>query len=237
VGRYLMDHVSNIGATGTHPGFLDRYYYGRRPTGFYLPRYINITEKADVDFVRGFAFQGYSGRSTWDRGVREVGIGAELKNHLRTPGRWEMQLIGFGEMLPRADNRVTLHASRKDSSGLPLVHIDCTFGDNDRKLAAEADKDASAMLVAAGCTNVRKLFPELKPPGACVHEMGTVRMGRDPATSVLNAHNQAHDIPNLFITDGSCMTSSSCVNPSLTYMALSARAAHFAADRLGTGEL
>ena len=160
-----------------------------------------------------------------------------MKAQLRDPGPWQMVLFGFAEMLPRSDNRVTLHASRTDSSGQPLVHIDCSYGENDLKLAAQADKDASAMLVAAGCANVRKLFPQLKPPGACVHEMGTARMGHDPATSVLNGHNQAHDIPNLFITDGSCMTSSSCVNHSLTYMALSARAAHYAADRLATGEL
>jgi len=237
VGRNLMDHVHGIGAIGSVPGFLDRYYYGRRPTGIYIPRYANVTEDGRGEYTRGWAFQGKGERPSWDRALDTPGIGAQMKQQLREPGPWQMVLFGFAEMLPRADNRVTLHESRKDSSGLPLLHIDCTFGDNDRKLAAEADRDASAMLVAAGCTNVRKLFPQLKPPGACVHEMGTARMGLDPATSVLNGHNQAHDIPNLFITDGSCMTSSSCVNPSLTYMALSARAAHYAADRLSTGEL
>jgi choline dehydrogenase-like flavoprotein len=236
VGRYLMDHVSNIGATGTHPGFLDRYYYGRRPTGFYLPRYINITEQAAVDFVRGFAFQGYSGRSTWGRAANEPGIGAELKKQLRTPGRWEMQLIGFGEMLPRADNRVTLHAFRKDRWGLPLVHIDCTHGENDLKIAERANRDAVQMLIAAGFENVSPISP-VRAPGGAVHEMGTARMGRDPATSVLNGRNQAHDLPNLFVTDGSCMTSNGSVNPSLTYMALSARAANYAADLLASGEI
>jgi choline dehydrogenase-like flavoprotein len=219
------------------PGFLDRYYYGRRPTGIYIPRYANVTEDGRGEYTRGWAFQGKGERPSWDRALDSPGVGVEMKTQLREPGPWQMVLYGFAEMLPRPENRVTLHASRTDSSGLPLVHIDCTFGENDRKLAAQADRDASAMLVAAGCSNVRKLFPQLKPPGACVHEMGTARMGRDPATSVLNGHNQAHDIPNLFITDGSCMTSSSCVNPSLTYMALSARAANYAADRLATGEL
>jgi choline dehydrogenase-like flavoprotein len=236
VGRYLMDHVSNIGASGTHPGYLDRYYYGRRPTGFYLPRYINITEKADVDFTRGFAFQGYSGRSTWNRASRQVGVGAALKKQLRSPGRWEMQLIGFGEMLPRADNRVTLHATRKDPWGLPLVHIDCTHGENDRRIAERANRDAAEMLIAAGFENVAP-FSTVRAPGGAVHEMGTARMGRDPATSVLNGRNQAHDVPNLFITDGSCMASLGSVNPSLTYMALSARAAHHAADLLASREL
>src|SRR5687767_7044391 len=123
VGRYLMDHVVGIGASGTHPGFLDRYYYGRRPTGFYLPRYVNITENSNLDFLRGFGFQGYSGRSTWDRAEREVGVGAALKQRLRNPGSWGMTLIGFGEMLPRADNRVTLHPTRRDRWDIPLVHI------------------------------------------------------------------------------------------------------------------
>jgi choline dehydrogenase-like flavoprotein len=236
VGRYLMDHVVGIGAAGAHPGFGDRYYYGRRPTGFYLPRYVNLTEKDPVDFARGFAFQGYSGRSTWNRAEHEVGIGAELKQRLRDPGRWEMQLIGFGEMLPRADNRVTLHETRKDQWGIPLAHIDVTHSDNERRLAERANRDAAAMLRAAGFENVTALG-EVKPPGHSVHEMGTCRMGHDPASSVLNRHNQTHDVPNLFISDGSCMTSSGSVNPSLTYMALSARAANYAADRLASGEI
>jgi choline dehydrogenase-like flavoprotein len=236
VGRYLMDHMVGIGASGTHPGFLDRYYYGRRPTGFYLPRYINLTENTGVDFLRGFGFQGYSGRSSWERGVHEVGVGADLKQRLRTPGQWGMQLVGFGEMLPRADNRVTLHSSRKDRWGLSLVHIDCTHGENERRMAQRANRDAVQMLVAAGFENVAPAG-KVKPPGHSVHEMGTARMGRDPSTSVLNARNQAHDVQNLFITDGSCMTSTGTVNPSLTYMALSARAANYAADRLAAGEM
>jgi choline dehydrogenase-like flavoprotein len=236
VGRYLMDHMVGIGASGSHPGFLDRYYYGRRPTGFYLPRYINLTEKADVDFLRGYGFQGYSARSSWGRGEHEVGVGANLKQRLRNPGRWEMQLIGFGEMLPRADNRVTLHSTRKDRWGIPLVHIDCTHGENERKMAERANRDAVQMLTAAGFENVAP-FGTIRPPGDSVHEMGTARMGRDPSTSVLNGRNQAHDVRNLFITDGSCMASTGSVNPSLTYMALSARAANYAADLLASGEI
>lgn len=236
VGRYLMDHVMGIGAHGIHPGYLDRYYYGRRPNGFYLPRYLNVTEKADVDFVRGFGFQGYSGRSSWGRGVNASGVGAELKERLREPGRWEMSLIGFGEMLPRAENRVTLEENRRDRWDIPLVHIDCTHGENDLRLAERANQDAAAMLTAAGFENVVPLGA-IKAPGTAVHEMGTARMGLDPATSVLNRHNQAHDVSNLFITDGSCMASTGSVNPSLTYMALSARAANYAADLLGSAEI
>ena len=237
VGRNLMDHVFGMGAIGTVPGFLDRYYYGRRPTGIYIPRYANLTEKNSGDFVRGYGFQGHGERPSWDRGTEQAGVGVEFKQSLREPGPWQMVLYGFAEMLPRPDNRVTLHATRTDQWGIPLAHIDCTHGENERKLAASGTKDAYDMLVTAGCENVRNLFSEVSLPGSCVHEMGTARMGRDPATSVLNAHNQAHDVSNLFITDGACMTSSGSVNPSLTYMALSARAANYAADLLAAGEL
>jgi choline dehydrogenase-like flavoprotein len=237
VGRYLMDHVVGIGATGRHPGFGDRYYYGRRPTGFYLPRYVNFTETDGVDFVRGFGFQGYSGRSGWSRAEHEPGVGVDLKRRLRNPGPWEMQLIGFGEMLPYADNRVTLHTSARDKWGIPLVHIDVTHRENERKVAERANRDAMDMLAAAGFENVAPLDPVIRTPGNSVHEMGTARMGLDPSTSVLNRYNQAHDVQNLFVTDGSCMVSSGSVNPSLTYMALSARAAHHAADRLAAGEI
>jgi choline dehydrogenase-like flavoprotein len=231
-----MDHVFGMGAIGTVPGFLDRYYYGRRPTGIYIPRYANITEKRSSNFVRGYGFQGHGERPSWNRGTDQTGIGVEFKQSLRDPGPWQILLYGFAEMLPRPDNRVTLHATRKDPWGMPLAHIDCTHGENELKLAAQATHDAYDMLLNAGCENVRNLYPELSLPGSSVHEMGTARMGRDPATSVLNGHNQAHDVPNLFITDGACMTSSGCVNPSLTYMALSARAANHAADLLGAGE-
>lgn len=236
VGRYLMDHVVGIGARGTHPGFLDRYYYGRRPTGFYVPRYLNTTERAETDFVRGFGFQGYSERSSWHRGAQEAGIGAPLKQRLRSPGKWEIGLLGFGEMLPRAENRVTLDERRTDQWGLPLLNIACTHGDNERRMAQRASADAVQMLKEAGFENVSELGSPL-PPGSAVHEMGTARMGHDPATSVLNRHNQAHDVQNLFITDGSCMASTGSVNPSLTCMALSARAANHAVDRLASGEL
>ena len=237
VGRNLMDHVFGMGAIGTVPGLLDRYYYGRRPTGIYIPRYAHVTEKNSGDFIRGYGFQGHAERPSWDRGTEQAGVGAEFKQSLRKPGPWQMLLYGFAEMLPRPDNRVTLHATRTDQWGIPLAHIDCTHGENDLKLAASGTKDAYDMLVAAGCENVRNLFSGVSLPGSCVHEMGTARMGRDPATSVLNAHNQAHDVPNLFITDGACMTSGGSVNPSLTYMALSARAANYAADLLAAGEI
>ena len=237
VGRNLMDHVHGIGAIGKLPGFLDRYYYGRRPTGIFIPRYANITEEGRGEYTRGWAFHGKGERPNWDRALDKAGVGAALKTELREPGPWQLALSGIAEMLPHPDNRVSLHGFKSDAWGMPLVHINCAFGENELKLAAQANQDARDMLTAAGCTDVRDLFPRLSPPGASIHEMGTARMGHDPATSVLNRHNQAHDVPNLFITDGSCMTSSGCANPSLTYMALSARAAHYAADRLASGEL
>jgi choline dehydrogenase-like flavoprotein len=235
VGRHLMDHVIGIGAVGTHPGFQDRYYYGRRPTGMYLARYANLADEG-ADFVRGFGFQGYASRPSWSRGDKTVGIGAELKQELRLPGKWVLELNGFGEMLPHPDNRVTLHPTRKDKWGMPIPVLDCSHHENEHKIARRATSDAVAMLEAAGFVDI-KPHPAILPPGTGVHEMGTVRMGRDPATSVLNGYNQAHDVNNLFVTDGSCMTSTGCVNPSLTYMALSARAANYAADRMAAGEI
>ena len=237
VGRNLMDHVSGLGASGVHRGHADRYYSGRRPNGTYIPRYANVTEPTG-DFVRGFAFQGGATRVGWQRGFYRPGVGEQAKAELRAPGPWEMHLSGFGEMLPRPDNRVTLDGSKVDQWGIPLVHIDCTFGENELKIAARANRDAVEMLTTAGFVDVRVRTKEQRdgggdgplPPGYGIHEMGTARMGRDPRTSVLNAHNQAHDVPNLFVTDGAAMASSACQNPSLTYMALSARAADHAAQ-------
>lgn len=235
VGRYMMDHLSGLGATGLYPGHTDRYYYGRRPNGIYIPRYKNVTEP-DQSFVRGFGFQGGAGRAGWKRGTASAGIGSEFKNELRNPGPWYVSLSGFAEMLPRADNRVTLDPARSDKWGMALIHIDCSFGENDLKLAAQAERDAEEMLKSVGVTNiVPRKGPA--PPGYGIHEMGTARMGRDPVTSVLNGFNQAHDVANLFITDGSCMASSACQNPSLTYMALTARAADHAGQLLKEGLL
>lgn len=235
LGRYLMDHVSGLRAAGRFPGFHDRYYSGKRPAGFYIPRFRNVREE-EPDFVRGFGVQGGASRANWRRGGWEPGVGAELKERLRAPGEWSLSLHAFGEMLPRADNRVTLHPTRKDKWGVPILRVDCSLGDNDLKLAARAAADLKEMVEAAGFVDITT-SSEPSPPGHAIHEMGTARMGRDPATSVLNGFNQAHDVPNLFATDGACMTSSACQNPSLTYMAISARAANHAAALLKEGAL
>ncbi|HEX8582989.1 MAG TPA: GMC family oxidoreductase [Allosphingosinicella sp.] len=235
VGRYLVDHLSGLGADGTYPGFENSYHSGRRPNGFYIPRYRNVTEPGE-GFVRGYGFQGGAMRENWRRGAWQAGVGTELKAGLRRPGAWKLHLGGFGEMLPRADNRVTLHPTRTDKWGIPIPHIDCSLGANDLKMIEQINKDAREMLEMAGCTNIntRKHYGGV---GLGIHEAGTARMGRDPATSVLNQYNQAHDVSNLFVTDGACLASSGCQNPSLTYMAMSARGAHFAAEFLRAGRI
>jgi choline dehydrogenase-like flavoprotein len=234
VGRYLMDHLG-VTAVGLYPGFEDLYYRGRRPTGLYIPRYRNVTEPAG--FLRGFGFQGGVFRMGWKlAAAMQPGVGAALKERLRKPRPWVAGLAGFGEMLPDARNRVTLHPSRVDRWGIPIVHIDCAPGENDKLMMASMLEDAKAMLQAAG---VRVFLADKgeKNLGLGIHEMGTARMGRDPATSVLNKYNQAHDVPNLFITDGAAMASGGCQNPSLTYMAMSARGAHHAAEFLRAGTI
>ncbi len=235
LGRYLMDHLGGIGIYGTVPGFTDRYHVGRRPSGCYIPRFRNISEPDDR-FVRGFGYQGEATRRNWERGFEESGIGVELKTRLRRPGPWTFGMGGFGEMLPYSHNRVWLDDKRTDRWGMPILNIDCTHGENEKAMLKAIVDDGKAILEAAGLTDIGT-WGEAWPPGLAIHEMGTARMGHDPATSVLNKYNQAHDVPNLFVTDGACMTSSACQNPSLTYMALTARAAHAAADMLAEGQL
>jgi choline dehydrogenase-like flavoprotein len=238
LGRYVMDHISKAGARGVVPGFEDRYTSGRRPTGTYVPRFRNVDprEAARLGFVRGYGLQGGAGRDGWGRGAGEPGLGADLKARLREPGPWRMTFQGYGECLPRADNRVTLDPDRRDRYGIPELRVDVGWGDNERAMREDYKARAAEMLEAAGCRDVAT-YDDDGPPGFSVHEMGGARMGRDPRTSVLNAHNQSHDVPNLFVTDGSCMTSSACQNPSLTYMALTARAVDHAAALLARREL
>ena len=235
VGRNLTDHLSGLGASGVYPGHNDIYHRGRRPNGFYIPQYRNVTEAAD-GYVRGFGFQGRIVRDGWQRGMYEPGVGAALKTRLRTPGPWRLSLGGFGEMLPRPDNRITLNDRKVDKWGIAIPHIDVSLGPNEHAMIAQVGKDARELLELVGCTDisVRKHYGGV---GLGIHEMGTARMGHDPMTSVVNKYNQAHDVPNLFVTDGACMASSGCQNPSLTYMAMSARAAHHAVEFLKEGKL
>ena len=235
VGRNLMDHLYGLAVVGIMPNGPKTYYRGRRPTGLYIPRFRNVTEDG-VGFVRGYGYQGGVSRTGWRTAALSVpGVGAELKERARKVGPWLTFISGFGEMLPNPENRVTL-TDQKDQWGIPIVHVDCAIGDNERAMAKQIIEDGKAMVEAAGGMVVAAM-DQPGVPGLGIHEMGTARMGKDPKTSVLNKFNQTHDIKNLFITDGSAMASSGCVNPSLTYMALSARAAHHAVEFLKEGKV
>lgn len=235
LGKYLMDHIFMSGARGEHPGYQNTYYSGRRPNGIYIPRYRNITEK-DERFLRGYGYQGGASRPSWNRGFTTEGIGIELKNKLQQPGPWNFSLGGFGEMLPDKRNHVWLDKNKRDQWGIPLLNIECELRQNEFSMLKAMADDAEDMLEAVGIINIEK-YKEDAPPGLAIHEMGTARMGHDPNISVLNKFNQAHDIPNLFVTDGSSMSSSACQNPSLTYMALTARASASAVEMLKEGKL
>ncbi len=227
VGRNLMDHHKGLSAYATVEGFEDRYYYGRRPTNIYIPRFSNVKKKDSI-FLRGFHFGGSASRS---RGRSETGIGESLKEAMSEAGSWHMGLYAFGECLPYADNRVTINRQKKDKWDRPLVQIDCEFKDNERIMNEAMVVNAREMMEVAGFKDI-VVRNKMSFPGNANHEMGTARMGNDPRTAVLNSFNQMHEVPNVFVTDGSCMTSSSCLNPSLTYMALTARACHYAIDEM-----
>lgn len=235
VGRNLMDHLFALSVAGLLPnGPKDSFYHGRRPTGFYIPRFRNVTESGD--FLRGFGYQGGASRMGWRAMIGQPGIGAELKARTRKLGPWFVYMSGFGEMLPNPENRVTLSKTKVDSWGIPLVEVNCSHGPNEQKMTKQILDDGKAMIQAAGGFVV-SAATEPGTPGLGIHEMGTACMGKDPKTSVLNKYNQAHDVKNLFITDGAAMASSGCQNPSLTYMALSARAAHHAVEFLREGTI
>jgi choline dehydrogenase-like flavoprotein len=237
LGHNLMDHHFRVGAEGVlDEATLDRqYYYGSRPTGFYIPRYRNLFGERRP-YLRGFGYQGSANRRGWQRAVRELGIGAEFKDRAAEPGEWQIGATAFGEILPNHANRVTLDPRRKDKWGLPVLAIDCATGENERLMREDMMNDMAELLEAAGVRNVQP-YDRDYAMGMGIHEMGTARMGNDPRTSVLNRWNQVWDAPNVFVTDGSCMVSSSCVNPSLTYMALTARAVDHAVAELGRRNL
>lgn len=229
LGKYLMDHHFRTGAYGVMEGFEDKYIYGRRPNGIYVPRYRNV-DGDKRDYLRGFGYQGGAGRGGWNRAAEE-GIGASYKESLTSPGQWSMGLGGFGECLPDEANKMTLNKEKLDAWGQPTVTFDCGFKENENKMRKDMASDAAEMLEAAGCKNVGT-YDNGSFPGMAIHEMGTARMGKNPKESVLNQWNQVHSCKNVFVTDGACMTSAACVNPTLTYMALTARAADYAVKEL-----
>ena len=230
LGCNVMDHHLGAGAAAVAEGFDDMYYSGQRPNGIYIPRFVNIG-KDKRDYLRGFGYQGGAGRSGWTRLLEDSTLGADLKTKAAQPGPWQMGLTGFGEVLPYHDNRVTLDRTRKDKHGLPVLTFDAMLRENELKMRKDMAAEAATMLEAAGFKNVHE-YDGGDVLGIGIHEMGTARMGRDPKTSVLNAWNQVHACKNVYVTDGSCMTSAACQNPSLTYMALTARAADHAVQEL-----
>lgn len=235
LGHNVMDHHFRVGAGGSMEGYQDKYIFGYRPTGVYIPRFRNVYNDKR-DYVRGFGYQGGASRSGWGHEVAELTIGGDFKEAISEPGNWGMSITGFGEMLPYHENKISLDKSKKDKWGLPVLNMDVEIKDNEWKMRKDMMEDAKEMLEAAGVKDVRT-FDAGYQVGMGIHEMGTARMGRDPKTSVLNGNNQVWDAKNVFVTDGACMTSASCVNPSLTYMALTARAAEFAVSELKKGNL
>lgn len=236
LGRNLMDHIFGAGARGTIPGMARRSYFGSRPNGIYIPRFRNVTDR-HPDFVRGYGFQGGASREGWSRGRRMQGFGADFKASLINDlGPWRFGIGGWGECLPRRDNTAMLHPTLKDKWGIPALRIDCTWGSNELAIIEDVQQTAAEILEAAGAVDIQAYNDRL-PPGLCIHEMGTARMGRDPRTSVLNGSNQCHDVKNVFVTDGACMTSSANQNPSITYMALTARACDYAVRQMNRNEM
>jgi glucoside 3-dehydrogenase (cytochrome c) catalytic subunit len=235
LGHNLMDHHFRCGADGKLDGMTDKYYYGRRPTGFYIPRYRNLFGDKRP-YLRGFGYQGSAGREGWGRAVAELGVGGKFKDDAAEPGRWSIGATAFGEMLPNHKNQVSIDETKKDKWGLPVIKIDCATGENERLMRKDMMADMAEMLEQCGVKDV-KTYDSKYYPGMGIHEMGTARMGRDRKSSVLNRWNQVWDAPNVFVTDGSCMVSAACQNPSLTYMALTARAVDHAVSELNRRNL
>lgn len=231
LGKNLMDHHSRAGASATVEGFEDQYYFGRRANGLFIPRYRNIgSDKRD--YIRGFDYQGGGGRQGWSKPLPEDMIGAELKERSMVPGSWDFRLGAFGETLPYEENKMFLSKTEKDQFGIPKIIFDAEIKDNEKKMRVDMANDAAEMFETAGFKNIRSYAKDDFALGLSKHEMGTARMGKDPKTSVLNANNQVWGCENVYVTDGAAMTSSNCVNPSLTYMALTARACDHAVAEL-----
>jgi choline dehydrogenase-like flavoprotein len=230
LGHNLMDHHFRVGANGIAEGYEDKYFYGRRPNGPYIVRYQNLFGDKRP-YLRGFGYQGGAGREGWAREIAELNIGGEFKDALSEPGQWTIGFTAFGEILPYHENKISLDANTKDKWGLPVLAIDAEIKENERLMRKDMANDAVEMLTIAGIKNVKPYESDYSM-GMGIHEMGTARMGRDPKTSVLNANNQVWDAPNVYVTDGACMTSAAAVNPSLTYMALTARACDHAVNEL-----
>ena len=236
LGRGIMDHHYKLGATAKVDGYLDKYFKGRRANGFYIPRFVNLDKKTKREgYLRGFGYQGTASRQDWSESIAEMSYGKELKEEILKPGKWQIGVTGFGEFLPYDDNRVTLSKTEKDKWGLPQLDFDVEFKENEMNMRKDITKEIIAMFKEAGFKDVQP-YDEVTGPGLGIHEMGGARMGHSASTSVVNKNNQVHNVPNVYVTDGAFMTSSNCVNPSLTYMAFTARAADHAVKQFKAGK-
>lgn len=232
LGHNMMDHHFHVGAGARLDGFEDKYFKGRRPNGIYVPRFRNINARTkQKDFIRGYGYQGGGSRQNWMRGISELKYGGDFKDELFTPGEWSLGMLAFGEILPYHDNYMELNTEKLDQWGLPTITFNTNIKENELQMRKDMKTSAAEMLEAAGFKNIYE-YDNPYGIGLGIHEMGTARMGHDAKTSVVNKNNQVHGAENVFVTDGACMTSASCVNPSLTYMALTARAAHYAVEEL-----
>ena len=232
LGHNIMDHQLGSGAGGKFDGYKDKYYTGRRPNGFYIPRFRNINKTSKkVDFLRGYGYQGGASRHDWSETIAELSYGKDFKKEILKAGGWAIGMGGFGEVLPYHENKMFLNYDKLDKWGLPTIVFDAEFKENEMKMKEDWKVQAAEMLESSGIKDI-EIYDSNAPIGKGIHEMGTARMGRDPRTSILNKHNQVHTVPNVYVTDGACMTSSATQNPSLTYMALTARAANHAASEL-----
>jgi choline dehydrogenase-like flavoprotein len=236
LGTHIMDHAQTVAGIAVMPGFEQHTYFGNRPTGVVIPRFRNLDTIDGKGHTRGFSYQGGAFRAAWTGGKRAPGVGKDYKDSLREPGMWRMVLVAFADSMPRPSNRITLDPTVKDAAGLPALRINFSHGAQEHAALADAKAEAAAMLTAAG-GHVIMGMDTPNPGGSAIHEMGGARMGHDPRTSVLNKWSQAHDVPNLFVTDGAQMSSSACQNPSLTYMALTARACANAVSMLKEGAI
>ena len=236
LGHYLMDHVMGGGASGVLPvlkGVKDTR--GNRPNGIYIPRFRNIHDRHH-DFLRGYGYQGGSQEVKRGHAMDIPGFGAAFKQSVRETRPWQISLGGFGEQLAQFDNYCELDKDRVDAWGIPILHITSAYGDNERKMVGDMAQAAGEMLEATGCEDIR-IENEISVPGLAIHEVGTARMGNDRKTSVLNQYEQAHDISNLFIMDGSAYPSSACQNPTITFMALASRSCDYLVEEFRAGRL
>jgi choline dehydrogenase-like flavoprotein len=237
LGHNIMDHHFLVGAYGRSDDFKDKYYKGRRPNGTYVPRFRNIDERTKMkDFIRGYGYQGGGYRNGWGRNIAEAEFGAGFKNAMGQPGDWHFNILGFGETLPYHDNKMILNEDVLDKWGLPTLSLDAELKENELNMREDMKEQAVEMCERVGLKDVSS-YDHRYAMGLGIHEMGTARMGNDPKTSVLNKWNQIHAVNNVFVTDGSCMTSAGCQNPSLTYMAITARATNYAVKALNNNEL